>query len=133
KVGDNNAETWNQIAVSGPATHFALSTPSLAFAGVAFNVTVSAADALGNLAGTYTGTVTLTNTSPTGTITVLGSYTFTAADQGVHVFSVTLTPAGTQTLTATDANGLLGTYGFEVYAVVASQFVFTAYPSSVSA
>src|ERR1700731_3077030 len=65
-------------------------------------------ETLGRTSAYYTGTVSLATTSPTGTVTALGSYTFTAADNGAHTFSATLTTAGTQSLTATDVNGLIG-------------------------
>jgi len=138
-VSDNTGPTApligsNNVLVIGPATQFQVSTSTAITAGTGLNVTVTATDALGNAAVYYTGAVSLTSTSATGTVTALGSYTFVAADQGTHAFSITPTTAGTFSLTATDANGLDGSDpSLIVYAAAASQFVFTACPASVTA
>src|SRR5688572_33262727 len=66
--------------------------------GVPFNVTVTALDASEAVTG-YLGTVHFTSSS-TGTLPA--DYTFVNADQGSHTFSVTLTQAGAQSITATD-------------------------------
>ena len=69
-------------------------------AGTAGSVTVTAYDAFGNVATSYTGTVSLSSSDPHA---VLPSYyTFTAADAGQHSFAVTLDTAGTQSITVTD-------------------------------
>ena len=62
--------------------------PFTATTGNAFNVTVRAFDRYANPATGYTGTVNLSSTD-TG-MTAVPNYTFMAADNGVHVFSVTL-------------------------------------------
>ncbi len=82
---------------------FALKVPSNATAGVAFALTVSAVDAFGNPVTGYVGKVHFTG--PTG---VPADYTFTAADAGVHTFTVTLLTTGTLTIGAQDtSNGAL--------------------------
>jgi hypothetical protein len=69
-------------------------------AGAAFQITVSALDAFGNVATGYLGTV---HFSSTDTAAVLpANYAFTALDQGKHTFTVTLNTLGGQTITATD-------------------------------
>src|SRR5262249_38411315 len=70
-------------------------------AGVAHSVTVTAKDAFGNVASGYAGTVAFTSSDPIAGLPA--SYTFTAADAGVHTFSATLKRAGTQSFTVTDA------------------------------
>jgi hypothetical protein len=82
------------FTLAGPATPVS--------SGQAFNVTLEAFDAFGNQATGYTGTVHLSS-SDTGA-TLPADYTFTAADQGMHTFSVTLRADGSQTLTATDTH-----------------------------
>ena len=69
--------------------------PPLAFrpdlaanAGTAGSLTVIAKDAYGNIAPGYRGKVHLTSTDTAATLPP--DYTFTAADAGVHSFSVTL-------------------------------------------
>jgi hypothetical protein len=83
------------------ATQFSVSAPSSTTAGSSFTVTVTALDSSGKTYTGYTGTVQLTSSDTAAVLP--GSYTFTAADAGVHTFTVTLETAGSQTVTATDA------------------------------
>jgi hypothetical protein len=82
------------LAVSGIASPYV--------AGVAHSVTVTALDAYGNTATGYRGTVGFTSTDTKALLPA--NYTFTAADSGVHRFSlgVTLKRAGTQAVRARD-------------------------------
>jgi streptogramin lyase len=74
--------------------------PSPVTAGVPFAVTVTAL--LGNnaTATSYRGTVHFTSSDPAATLPA--DYTFTAADNGAHTFTVTLNTTGSQSLTVTD-------------------------------
>jgi len=102
-------------------------------AGVAGTLTVTLNDAYGNIATGYTGTVHFTSSD--GKASLPANYTFTAADAGVHTFSVTLKTAGTQSLTATDTTtaSLYSTDGgITVKPAAASRFILSA-PASVSA
>ena len=74
--------------------------PATATAGTAFNFTVTAYDAYGNVATGYTGTVHFTSSDAGATLPA--NYTFTSANAGTHTFSATLKTGGTQTITATD-------------------------------
>src|SRR5689334_496339 len=68
--------------------------------GVATSVTVSAWDGV-SVVTNYTGTVQLTSGDENADLPA--SYTFTPADQGVHVFQdLTFCGLGSQTLTASD-------------------------------
>src|SRR5216683_3121279 len=88
--------------------------PSTVFAGTPGSVTVTAQDANNNTTPLYAGTVQIasSDTAATdGTATPLPlSYTFTALDAGVHVFTVILnTTSGGTSITATDTpNALTG-------------------------
>ena len=68
----------------------------------------------GTVDNTYTGTINLTCTDP-ACVLPTGAYTFTAGDNGTHVFSSTLTPPlnfntlGTWTVTVTDTTFKPGT------------------------
>src|SRR5262249_12632777 len=87
----------------GPAaaSTFTVTGPAGAVGGgQAFDVTITALDPYGNVATGYTGTVHFSSAAAAATLPP--DYTFTAADQGVHTFSVTLRTAGSQTVTATD-------------------------------
>jgi hypothetical protein len=118
-----------------PATASTMSVtgfPSTTTAGVAYNITVTLKDAYGNIATGYTGTVHFTSSDAQAGLPA--NYTFTAADAGVHTFSVTLKTAGTQSLTVTDTakTSLSGTEsGILVTAAAASKFVLAA-PTSVN-
>ncbi len=114
------------------ATHFSL-TPSTTTvrAGTPFTITVRALDAQNNLVPSYTGTVHFTSTD--GRATLPGNYTFTAADAGVHTFSVTLATPGNQTVTATDiASGITGNTTVSVVSV-ATHFSVTPSATTVTA
>jgi hypothetical protein len=74
--------------------------PAATTAGVAQTLTVTLRDAFGNIATGYTGTVAVTSSDPLASLPA--SYTFTAADAGVHTFTATLKKAGTQSITVKD-------------------------------
>ena len=106
------------------ASKFTVSTPGPQTAGTAFSVTITAFDAYGNAATTYTGSQALTfsgpATSPNGHApTYPGSVTFTG---GVGSASVTLYDVQTTTLTASQGP-ITGTSGsFTVNPAGASKF-----------
>src|SRR5262249_14666319 len=76
--------------------------PSPPTAGPAHRVTVTALDAYGNVATSYTGTIHFTSSDSQAVLPA--NYTFTTSDAGVHTFTngVTLKTAGTRSITATD-------------------------------
>jgi hypothetical protein len=83
-------------------------TTSVATAGTAFSVTVRAVDAYGNNAYPYTGTVQLASSDAAATIPA--PYSIGPTDAAQHTFAgAVLRTAGTQTITATDSNGLHAT------------------------
>jgi hypothetical protein len=93
--------TQNGITVvASVATHFTITAPASAKAGVAFSITVTALDAYGNVATGYRGTIHFTSSDRKATLPA--NYTFNSADNGVHTFTVTLRTLGNQTITATD-------------------------------
>jgi len=83
-------------------THFGLFAPSHVTVGQATSVEVVALDAANHRVTGYTGTVQVSAGDSNATVAPT-SYQFTAADHGEHVFQVTLTAAGTEVITATDA------------------------------
>jgi hypothetical protein len=81
---------------------FSFSTfPSPVHAGVAQTLTVTARDSTGAVLQGYRGTVHFTSTDQAAGLPA--DYTFTAADSGVHSFTITLNTPGTQSITVTDA------------------------------
>jgi hypothetical protein len=133
----NGAITGKQggitVAAAAVSQFSVVSKPGSQKAGMAVNVTVTAQDAFGNPVTGYARTVHLTSTDAQAVLPA--DYTFTAADAGMHVFSVTLKTAGSQTVTVTDkASGTVtGTSGpVTVTPAAAVSFVFISAPSSAS-
>jgi hypothetical protein len=81
-------------------THFAVLSLGFALPGVPTVVLVEAMDANHHVLAGYTGTVAFTSSDTSASLPA--NYTFTASDDGRHIFAVTFNTAGTQTLTATD-------------------------------
>jgi hypothetical protein len=104
-------------------THFHISGPTGATAGVAVYETVAALNAYGDVVETYTGTVHFTSSDASASLP--GDYTFVASDFGNHgFFTFTLQTLGPQYVTVTDTSigGLTG-----------KGLVYTAKSSSPSA
>ncbi len=103
--------------------------PSSTTAGVAGTITVTPKGANGSVLTGYTGTVHFTSSDPQAGLPA--NYTFTAADQGVHTFNVTLDSAGTQSITVADEpNGLPGSEtGITVNPAAVSTLSIAGYPS----
>jgi len=91
----------NQSCKPAPAaSRYSVAAPATSAPGAAFSVTVRATDANNAIATGYRGTAHFASSDPAASLPA--DYTFTAADAGVHVFSVTFNTAGNQTLSATD-------------------------------
>jgi hypothetical protein len=82
----------------------------------------------------YTGAVHFTSTDAQATLPA--DYTFTAADKGVHTFTVVLRTAGSQTITATDtfaSTPIPGSATVAVQPAGASFFIVANFPSPTTA
>jgi hypothetical protein len=117
------------------APNFVVTAPSSATAGVPFSVTVTATDANGNVLTNYAGTVDFADLAvldPQGVLPA--DYTFTAADQGVHTFTVTFYKATDQALFVADTTAPTMN-GRQVIIRVnpgpVAQLVFTDPPTSI--
>jgi hypothetical protein len=89
------------IAVSAAAaTHFSIGAPTSAATSKSFTVTVIALDAFGNVAVGYRGKVHFTSSDSKASLS--SDYTFTAGDNGVHVFTFTLNTIGIQSILIND-------------------------------
>jgi hypothetical protein len=108
-----STSAWGSIDVLFNNPHGSLTGggfSSSTTAGVAHSFTVTAVNPDGSTNTGYTGTVHLSSTDLQAVLPA--NYTFTAADRGVHTFTVTLKTAGTQSINVTDtANNSL--YGSE--------------------
>jgi hypothetical protein len=94
--------TQSGLVVTQTVASLSVSGLTNAAAGTGQSVTITARDASGAVVTGYPGTVAFGSSD--GQATLPGSYTFVAADNGVHTFpaGVTLKTAGAQTVTATD-------------------------------
>src|SRR5439155_2929134 len=125
----------NAFAVSQtPLRDLKLVAPASVGAGQPFSVTVTAEDANGNPASSYSGTVHVATSDTSAGVALPADYTFTAADAGTHSFSVTLIRSGPQTLTASDAaNNLSTTSNPTVNAAPASRLMLASGVSTATA
>jgi hypothetical protein len=120
------------ITVSaGSLSKFVLSAPSSATAGTAFTLTVTAEDAYGNTVTSYSSSVPLS--ASTGAISPTSTGTSGWSNGVWSSTSVTLTAAGSITITANDGSGHTGTATLTVNAAAASKLVVSGFPSSVTA
>ena len=99
-VGSGALAGSASLDVNAPVTHFSVSTFGSATAGTQTLVNVVALDANNLVVPGYTGTVHFTTTAFLAY--PLPDYTFTVADAGSHLFSVTYANAGSQTLAIND-------------------------------
>jgi autotransporter-associated beta strand protein len=123
------------VSVSPAATSVLVVTvPSTSTAGSAFNVTVTAEDAFGNVTPAYSGTVHFTSSDTKAVLPA--DYTFVPGDNGTHLFTsgVTLKTAGSKTVTATDTvtSSIKGTGTVTVQAAALSQLAMTALTNTVA-
>ncbi len=124
---ESGISVTTSTAVSLVVTGFPATT-----AGAAQSFTVKIVDALGNPITGYTGTVTFSSSDVTAGLPA--SYTFTAADAGVHTFSATLKTAGSQSITVKDTatSTIVGSQtGIAVSAGAVALFAFSV-PISVT-
>ncbi len=126
------SETGIAVSASSTAASLSVSGFPATTAGVVHSFTVTARDAFGNLCQGYTGTVTFSSSDVQAGLPA--SYTFTAADAGVHTFMATLKTAGAQSITVRDSasSSILGSQaGIAVSAAAAVRISITA-PTSVT-
>jgi hypothetical protein len=135
-IDSTSALTSNTVKTE-TATHFTVSAPAYVTAGSSFTITVTAKDKNGQTLTDYTGTVHFTSTDTASGVILAADYTFTALDQGVHVFTdnFALNTAGSRTITASDqaTGSITGTSGvITVSAAEAATLVLTT-PTSTTA
>ena len=97
-------------------------------------MTVTAYDAYNNVATGYTGTVAFSSSD--GHAGLPANYAFKGADAGVHIFSVTLKTAGSQSITATDtitSSITESESNIVVLAAAAKTLAVTGFPTSPTA
>jgi len=111
-----------------PATHISVTVGAAVTVGMPFNVTVTALDASGNVASSYTGVAHFASSDPQAALPPDSSLT-----NGTKTFSATLKTAGNQTVTVSSGSLTAGTTGVTVSTGVAAQFsVTTAAPSATA-
>jgi hypothetical protein len=127
-------QTGIVIGASGTVAKLIVSGfPATQTAGVAGSLIVKAEDAASNIVTTYTGTVNFAVSGAVGGETIPGPYTFVGADNGVHTFTngVTLTKAGSRTITATDnvTTSITGSQTTSIVAAAAASMSATGFPN----
>jgi hypothetical protein len=106
--GVTNTQSGIDVAPAA-ASRLAISGPATVNAGVPFSLTVTAFDPFGNRATGYAGTVHFSRPKPRshvniGKAVLPASYTFTAGDAGMHIFTnaVIVNTTVTQSITVAD-------------------------------
>jgi hypothetical protein len=94
-------------------------------------LTVTAKDINDHDVNGYTGTIHFTSSDPQAVLPA--DYTFVAGDHGRQVFHVTLRTAGRQTITVTDAQGIVGIGQLQIDPAAASQLTVSGFPSPATA
>jgi ELWxxDGT repeat protein len=134
--GVHGTELW-KLVEDGQTQEMSLEVggfPATVTAGVAGTFTVTVRNADGTINTGYRGTVHFTSSDPQAALPA--SYTFTAADQGVHTFSATLKTAGSQSITVSDTvvPGGAGTQtGITVNPAGVSRITVAGFPSPATA
>jgi hypothetical protein len=127
-VGASGSQSYT-VTIYPEATKLVLTAPGTAMAGTGFSLTITAEDDAGDLAGAYSGTVTLSSSAgpdiaPTSVLVTHGTATL----------MVTLTSAGTQTVTAAASGLTSGTASILVSPGPFSQFLVAVQgPTTVQA
>ena len=88
------ATATRTVAVTPAVTRLAVDAQTALTAGEAFNLTVTAYDAVGNVSTGYASTIHFSTADVQAGLPA--DYTFTSTDAGVHTFTVTLKTAGQQ-------------------------------------
>ena len=91
--------TESIVGTPGYAVKFVATTMPGGVAGTTQRVTITAYDGFGNVAVDYSGAVIVSSTDVRASLPM---YVFNAADNGTHTFAITLTTAGTHSLTFRD-------------------------------
>jgi hypothetical protein len=130
--GLGSYDLWMSTRLPLVADHFTLSAPTSTTAGQTVSLVLTAWDHYGNIATGYTGTVTFASSDPQAILPA--DYTFTAADNGTHIFDVALRTAGPQSIKVADTLGeVIGAYAsLVVNPAAAAGFLITAAPTAVS-
>src|SRR5262249_49472925 len=120
-----NDTDWRSLVVSG--------LPSSTTAGDPRTFTVTVLDNFGKVLTGYTGTMQFTSGELQANLPA--DYNFTAADAGVHTFSVTFKTAGWQWVSATDngAPNLSSSGSISVTPAALKSLLISGFPSSVTA
>jgi len=139
-IADGSLSAAASILVSSaPAASLTASGfPAAVTAGVPGAISVSALDPFGNVATTYSGTVSFSSTD--GQAVFPAPTAFTATDAGSRPFAVTLKTAGTQSIQVTDGTSSpcqAGTFsacqtGIVVSPAAAARFLVSGVPSPIA-
>lgn len=106
----NPSDTTRTARITSEATvSFLVLSPTMAYKGVPFGITVQAVDAYGQIVDAYINTVTFGSTDPLWVKPA--NYGFQSTDHGIKMFSVTFNTNGTQVISVTDTADT-GSFGY---------------------
>src|SRR5204863_3353336 len=117
ETGSSGAFTVN----AGTVDHFLVANPGTQTAGTAFSLTITAKDVNNNTVTSFAGSVSIAVDSGTVTPTVSGSFV-----SGVRTESVTVSQAGSRTITVTGGGGSGSSGAFTVNAGALNHFLVEA-------
>jgi len=106
RIQRTTANLLNRFIAAPSAVRLDLSAPPAATAGQAFTVSVTARDSSGNAVSGYAGRVHFASSDSSAGVVLPADSTLT---DGQGTFSVTLTRAGTQTITVSDSAAAIST------------------------
>jgi hypothetical protein len=91
------------VQVSAPAASITIDTPATATSGIPLSATVTVHNADSSIDTGYSGTIHLSSSDSAASLPA--DYTFTAADAGVHTFTLRMGTQGAQSVVAADTGG----------------------------
>jgi hypothetical protein len=121
------------VGAYGGPLHLSIDAPAVMTAGTSIGLTVRVLDHHDNVVTGYTRTVAFTGSDTSGLLP--GSYAFTPADAGVHVFTGTLRRAGGYAIAVSDAaaDATAGAAAVTVNPAAASTLALSGLPPATTA
>ena len=119
------------LVVPAAAYQISISYSTLEQVGVPFTLTANIEDMYGNVISNFAGTLHFASTDPAATLPA--DYTMTASDNGSYSFQATFATPGAQTLTVSDAAGILDWHEYAIYGLGPRKLDWDLIKSSCSA
>ena len=131
KLNFTGIESSIVVQASSMQSFRATGFPTSDTAGAPGSITVTAYDAYGNVATSFTGAVSLSSSDPQAVLAP--AYTYEAGDGGTHSFAAMLETVGTQSITASTKSLSASETNIVVTAAAAQSITSTGFPTSDTA